>query len=268
MEPLVMAAAAVPVLAHYAERLQRDVWHLLASRVEAGELLLHLVRTDGAAADELGESTVLRSAVAPRAAAVQMMRRQGFVTRWQGQQPHLPKSVPARAAVDAITGPGGAAGLLRMAASGDAAASRQAPQAWPRLALTIRAAVELAAELAPFKFQAGAAVKLPPPALRDGLAAVEPSTSAAQAAPPQRAPVAVPVKLPRECWKDGKGHWTDDLFEEVERLSSQSGGGHSMERIAAALGVKRASLEEAMARRSKRRDRANAAAAGGVRRRA
>lgn len=69
-----------------------------------------------------------------------------------------------------------------------------------------------------------------------------------------------PINLPSDRWKDARGRWTDELLDHVNYLHTRAGGDHSMSQLAAALGVKRASLEEALKRQSERRDRERSAA--------
>lgn len=90
----------------------------------------------------------------------------------------------------------------------------------------------------------------PPPAPAD-------AGQAAQARPAAGGP---PINLPPERWKDTRGRWTDELLDRVSHLNTRAGGGHSMSRLAAALDVKRASIEEALKRQSVRRDRERSAA--------
>jgi hypothetical protein len=78
---------------------------------------------------------------------------------------------------------------------------------------------------------------------------------AGQAAQGRPAAGGPPINLPPERWKDARGRWTDELLDRVSHLNTSAGGEYSMSQLAAALGVKRASLEEALKRQSERRDR-------------
>jgi hypothetical protein len=258
-QPLVMVAAAVPVLAHYAERLQRDVWHLLASRVEAGELPLYLVRGDRAAADTLGVSTVLRAAVAERAKDVQMVRRRGFVGAWQDQQPHRAKHVSHRAAVDALTGPGGAAVLLRMAASGTAAAAnREAPVYWPRLALSIQDAVALARVLAPAVFAPVAAAVLPlafPSSDAPAVTSARTDSAETPCTPPER------LKNPGDEWTR---ELEDSLLQQHQGLMAQPGAKKEQADIelGEVWGISASAVKQARLRAQRREDSTQGQTAG------
>jgi hypothetical protein len=63
------------------------------------------------------------------------------------------------------------------------------------------------------------------------------------------------IGVQRRQWKDGAGRWSDAVLDSVNKLNSPAGGGHSLEKLASALGIKRASLEEALRRQTARRDR-------------
>lgn len=64
------------------------------------------------------------------------------------------------------------------------------------------------------------------------------------------------ARVPRGKWKNTRGHWTNELLDEVNRLNSRAGGGYSMSRLAKAVGVERRTLEEALERYTRRCDKA------------
>jgi hypothetical protein len=86
---------------------------------------------------------------------------------------------------------------------------------------------------------------------------------AAAAAAPAPAPATAGrslIRTPRERWRNARGHWSDEVLAEADRLLSPSGGNHSEDKVAQALGIKRQSLQEALRRWTARADKGKAAA--------
>lgn len=86
---------------------------------------------------------------------------------------------------------------------------------------------------------------------------------AAAAAAPAPAPATAGrslIRTPRERWRNNRGHWSDEVLSEADRLLSPSGGNHSEDKVAQALGIKRQSLQEALRRWTARADKGKAAA--------
>jgi hypothetical protein len=87
-----------------------------------------------------------------------------------------------------------------------------------------------------------------------------PAPAAAAAAPAPAAAGRVLIRTPRERWRNARGHWSDEVLAEANRLLSPSGGNHAEDKVAKALGIKRQSLQEALRRWTARSDKGKAAA--------